>query len=168
MILEELNRIKPSYFYETVAKKTGVSKEIVEDVYNKFLARVTELSKTELKIVVKGLGTFERHPNCIFTRMYEIWGVVKNSLEHYESGVIYEDQLNKLKDMESLISDLEKLKVKYKYVEKSIEKFWANCGGFEEFIDRQGRVRKDFEIKKRGMQQLPLSIEECEELEGVL
>lgn len=167
-MIEELNRIKPSYFYETVAKKTGVSKEIVEDVYNKFLARVTELSKTELKIVIKGLGTFERHPNNIFTKMYEIWAIVRSNLEYYKAGVIYEDQLNRLQSMESLISDLEKLKVKYKYVEKSIEKYWANCGGFEEFIDRQGRVRKNFETKKRGMQELSLSIEECEEFEGVL
>jgi nucleoid DNA-binding protein len=163
--MEELNRIKPDFFYAEVAKKTNVSKDIVEEIYTKFLNRVTELSKTESKIFIKGLGTFERHPNNIFSNMYTIANYVIKNPDIFREDAITERQLTYILRMEGFFSDLEKLKTKYKYVEKSIEKFWTNSGGLEEFFDDKGRVTKDFKIKEFHLSDVSFPLEECEEFE---
>jgi hypothetical protein len=165
--MEELNRLKPSFFYNEVAKRTGVERAIVEDIYTKYLSRVSELSKTETKLFIKGLGTFERHPNNILTRMYDIFYYINKHMEYFQAGLISPKQYAYLNKMESYMQDLEKLKFKYKYVEKSVEKYWSNCRGVEEFFDREGRIRKDFIIKEGDLREMPISLEECEDFGGI-
>lgn len=150
--LYEANKITPEFFYESVAKKMGVSKDIVKDIYTKYLSRVQEVSKKDLKIMIRGLGSFQVNPNKAFGRLYAIDRLI-DKYWHEEEG-LPDWVIERANQASELIKNLNTLKKKYEFIEGSMEKFWANQRRLAEFLDNQGNRREYIRKENANLQQL--------------
>lgn len=144
--LYEANKVTPDLFYEAVAKKTGVSKDIVKDIYMKYLGRVQEVARKDIKVMIKGLGTFQMNPNKSFGRLYAI----DRLLDMYKEKFTLEETPDwmevRLDQASGIIKNLNQLKKKYEFIERSMENFWSNSRRLKEFLDNKGH-RRDYRGK---------------------
>lgn len=154
MRIPQTNKLTPEFFYESVAKKTGVPKEIVKDVYSKYLSRVQEVARKEKKIMIKGLGTFQMSPNKVIARLH----LCHNSILDHPEGYFAEEMelvyYTRIVQASEYLKHLNQLKIKYEHIEKSLENIWSNQRGLPEFLTREGVYRRDIRKKDDGLQQL--------------
>lgn len=150
MYNREINRLTPEYFFPIVSKKTGVSIEIIRELYGFYLKRVQECTKTENKIFMRGLGTIQLsagkslHELYIFGRMLDI---------HPDILIEGEPQESKYVGVYHYTSDiyqrLLKAKVKYPYIEKSILKLKEVHVRIGDLFNLDGTCKLEFEIKEK-------------------
>jgi hypothetical protein len=153
--LYQANKMTADSFYGEVSKKLGISKDVVKDIYMKYLSRVQEVARKEVKVMVRGLGTFEVHPNKAFARLYAIDRIISYKDDIYSKDVLPSWAYEKIEMGVKIIKHLEKLKHKYEFIEKSMEDFWTNQRGINKYVDHQGNYRRDFKKETGDLQCLP-------------
>jgi hypothetical protein len=153
--ITQTNKLTPDYFYEAVAKKTGVPKDVVKDVYNKYLSRVQELGRTETKIMIKGLGTFQLSPSKLLAKVYNTHNVILHCYDAFTAAELEPWAYEKLEKTSVILKKLNQLKKKYEFIERSLEDIWSDQRGIAEFLDNQGNYRRDIKKADGNLQQLP-------------
>lgn len=163
----QINKLTPDFFYKEVAKKVGVDEEIVKDIYLKYLNRLQDLSKTETKIMVRGLGTFELDPKKLIYNLYTMDGKIYNQMNLFLNDCVDRPKwiLSTLDTIQILIKKVNQLKTKYGFIERSMENFWANSRGIKELFDNEGNYRRHFEKENGDLSEL--SEEEWDEMWGM-
>jgi len=143
--MKETNKLTPEFFYERVAKKTGVSKDQVKELYSKYLNRLQEVSRLDNKIMVRGLGTFELNPKKVLSKLYALDRLLDMARykEIVESSEPLPDWIEeRLVVAGKLIKHLNQLEYKHGYIKGSVEKFWANSRRLDQFVDSKGCRRR--------------------------
>lgn len=163
----QANKLTPDFFYETVAKKTGVTVEVVKTIYSKYLNRLEELSRTEAKIMVRGLGSFELDPKKLIYNLYVLDRKIYAYYSQYINDCVDRPYwvLDRLDKVQKIIKHINQLKSKYAFIEGSMEKFWSNSRGIKELFDHKGDYRVNFTKTDGDLSNLPE--EEWDEMWGM-
>lgn len=165
---EEKNKINVDFFYDSVAKKLGLPREIVKDVYTKYLTRVQQVAKRDNKVMMKGLGTIEIDPKKLLAKLYAFDKTYEKYREAFESDELERDLYYAVQVTSKALKRLKEITKKYDFVERYIQDIRSNNGGVEKLFDNNGNCRKDFREKDIDLQQLSVSVGECEDVPGVL
>lgn len=137
----------PDYFFEKVAKETGVSQTEVREVYSKYLSRIAETMDTDIRVMLRNLGSFELDPRkCI----HELWKFANECDKLFprsaggEPAIISRKSAEWYEDTSEIYVKLLELRRKYGFIEKSIEKIREDRGRFDELFDSEGKRRESF------------------------
>lgn len=164
---EERNKVTPEYFYDSVAKKTGVSREVVKDIYSKYLSRIVDVARVDSKIVIKGLGRLELDPKKTMAHLYKFNINMLKYQEAFDSGSLGPTLQSQVEKTSRILKHLKKLEKVHGFIKGYIQDFRANHRRFDELFDNEGNCRKSFQSKNEDMQELPIQLGECEDITGV-
>tara|TARA_R110000868_G_scaffold311513_3_gene572517 strand:+ start:1000 stop:1494 length:495 start_codon:yes stop_codon:yes gene_type:complete len=158
---EKISKVYPAFFFEEVAKKNRVDVKVVEELYHHYTQRVKFCLRTEPKVVMKGLGTFEYTPGKLLKYMYNFAKYLDRHPTSF-ADVILKKHDAWYTDISEIYKELLKLNQTYEYIKGSIEKLRLNYRRFEEFFDNKGNRRRNFEIENGEMQTVSIQLSECE------
>lgn len=154
--MKEINKLTPEFFFESVAKKSGVSVNEVRILYNHYINRVKQCLRTDKKVRVTGLGTFELHPLKMLGKLYR-FGEYLDRHPDYFRDIIWEQHDIWYREVAGYYKQLLTLKPKYEYIDGSLEKLRQHSRRIEELIDNEGNRRRSFETTHERL--LPMSVQ---------
>ena len=158
---EKISKVYPAFFFEEVAKKNRVDVKVVEELYHHYTQRVKFCLRTEPKVVMKGLGTFEYTPGKLLKYMYNFAKYLdKHPTAFIES--VSGKHSSWYTNMSKIYKELLKLNQTYEYIKGSIEKLRVDYRRFEELFDNEGNCRRSFKIEDGEMQDMSIQLSECE------
>lgn len=166
--VEQRNRLTPEYFYPEVAKKFGVPVELVRDIYTKYLSKIVATAKEDNKVFIKGLGSFERDPKKLIGQLHKFDRIYEKVPQEFENDELEPRFFSLINTTSRYYKQLLEIKKKYEFVERYIQDIRANNGGVEKLFDNEGNCRRSFSKKNIHLQELPIQLEECEDISGVL
>lgn len=159
--MEERNKVTPDYFYTEVSKKVGVPRELVKDIYEKYLARVKQCTKADVKVIMKGLGTIEANPKGLLANLHAFNRYYDRSADLFLNNQLPPATYKYIQKTSVIIKRLNQTLKKYVFLKKYFEYFWRNPGGINELFDNQGNCRRDFRIQDENLRELPIQFRIC-------
>lgn len=164
----EPNKVTPDYFYERVAKKVGLPRALVKDIYEKYLTRVTEMCKIDTKINMIGLGSITVDTRKHLHRLHSFNRLYARDPSLFDSDEVQEWLYRYIKNTSKVIKNLIIVTdQKYDYLKRYLEDTRADSTGIKELFDNEGNCRRDFRIKDKNMQELSIQLGECEDVGGI-
>lgn len=141
----EENRLTLEYFYPAVAKRTGVHIDIVRDVYKNYVKRIQECLKTEKKVMMRGLGSFQLNINKMLNILKRFGKFAENHPEVYETSASekYDRYYN---DMSKMYKEILTLTDKETNAHERLDEVRGAYPKLKELLDKEGNKLKQYTI----------------------